>query len=128
MSLFLSASKGLAGKCVACTLVRTSLRALCRGLNGAVALVFILEDVGVLVGCPSRLCRKRLISSKEIVPLVGKALTFLSVRLIVESVAIHIVIAARLLGIIHHIVVWMAQHIGAVLSLLQGSGFGHISD
>ena len=104
------------------------MRACCRGLNSAVTLVLILEDVGVLVGCPSSSCVQWLVSCEEIVSLVGKALTFLSVRLVVESVAFHIVIAARLPSVVHHIMVWMAQHVGAVLSLLQGSGFGHISD
>ena len=122
----LRSTEGLAGECVACTLVRTPTIALCRSLDSAAALVFVLKDVGVLVGCSSGLCLQRFVSSEEVVSLIVAALAFLAVGLVVKSVASHVVIETGLPIVIHNILVWMAQHIGAVLSLLQGSGFCHL--
>ena len=124
--MILRTTEGLAGECVACTLVRTPTIALCRSLDSAAALIFVLKDVGVLVGCSSGLCRQRFVRREEVVSLISEALAFLTVGLVVESVASHVVIEAGLPIVIDNILVWVAQHIGAVLSLLQRSCFCHL--
>jgi len=94
------------------------------GLDGATLGILVTENVRILVRSSCDLAHERLLS-KVVVTLVRKALRLLMVWLVVEGVTLRSVIVARAAVVVHDVLVGVAEHVRAVLALLQFSSFCH---
>ena len=94
-------------------------------LDGAIFRVLVTEDVRVLVGSASHLGLKWLFREVSFA-FVFQACCLLMVWLVVEGIALHCVCCASSAFVVDNILIGVAQHIGAVFTLLKFSCFNHV--
>ena len=117
--------EGLRLECVGAALVLLTTWTGGRCLHSARVGALVTENIRILVGGASDLGLKRLVS-EEVVSLLLKLLCLVPVWLMVEGCALVGVVVASAPVVVHYVVVGMAQHICAVLTLFQVSCFGHL--
>lgn len=117
MSVSLRFSESLRCESITLTLVKWSTTALRASLNSLVLCILVTEDVRILVRGPGDLSLQWLLR-EVVVALVCKTCGFLVVRLIMEGVAFRRIVMANARFIVNDVLVGVAEHICAVLTLL----------